>query len=94
MSLFAVSKTLTVRHYMEVCKRNGPNGPFADEDAKGLAVGVQLQLFSLWQEKVWRSKVSDSKIRACLAAFLGLQSLRAWGSSRSSLVIVVAVVNE
>ena len=89
MSLFAVSKTLTVRHYMEVCKRNGPNGPSADEDA-----GVQLQLFSLWQEKVWRSKVSDSKIRACLAAFLGLQSLRAWGSSRSSLVIVVAVVNE
>ena len=76
---------------MEVCKRNGPNGPSADEDAKGLAVGVQLQLFSPWQEKVWRSKVSDSKIRACLAAFLGLQSLRAWGSS---LVIVVAVVNE
>ena len=79
MSLLAVPKTLTVRHYMEVCKQNGSLGASADEDAKELAVGVQLQLFSLWQEKVWRSKVSDSKIRACLAAFLGLQSLEGMG---------------
>ena len=70
MSFGVVANSMTLRLYLESCGFTPSAG--ADSASKPAAVNMgwnlQLQLFGMWQEKVWRSK-KDSKIRSCLAAF-------------------------